>query len=144
MAVPLSSSELRGLVVSAVVRALRANKPTNCTCPDLTTQSQIITAYCHVRALKAVGRVSVSVGRGMLVFALSKQKDQRLYTTLDDWPADEKIAGFLTFPVEHAARMSLRVNKMLLDAYVCAETSGATCVVKRLDNYLRAISLIQS
>lgn len=78
----------------------------------------------------------------MLVFALSKQKDQRLYTTLDDWPADEKIAGFLTFPVEHAAEMSLRVNKMLLDAYVSAETSGATCVVKRLNNYLRAVSLI--
>ena len=140
----LTSEELRGIVVYAVVRALRTENPTNCTCPQLTTQAQVLKAYSEVRALKAVGRVSVSVGHDMLVFALSKEKDDRLYTTLDDWPAGEKIAGFLTFPVENAAVMSLQVNEMLLGAYARAEAGGTRCAEERLANYIHAISLIHS
>ena len=144
MASALSSEELGGIVVYAALGALAAENPLNCTCPQLETQAHVLKAYSEVRALKTVGRVSVCVGHGMLVFALSKEKDDRLYTTLDDWPAGEKIAGFLTFPVENAAAMLLRVNEMLLGAYVRAEALDACCAKERLANYIHAISLIHS
>ena len=142
MSSALSTEEVKALVVPAVARALGAVRSTNCTCTQITSQEHVLVAYYEVRALTAVGRVSVSVGHGMVVFALSKVKDTRLYTTLDDWPGDEKIAGFLTFPVENPAAVSDRVNEMLAGAYADAENMGAHCVKKRLNNYLKAISLI--
>jgi len=142
MASALSAVELQSLVVSSVGRALGPERSTNCTCPQVTTIEHALVAYGETRALKTVGRVSVSVGHGMLVFALSKEKDRRLFTTLDDWPADEKIAGFLTFPVKNPATVSAQMNEMLRAAYDDAEASGAHCVKKRLNNYLKAISLI--
>ena len=142
MASPLSSEEIRGLVLSALHRALGPQRSTNCTCPQITTLEHALVAYEETRALQTVGRVSVSVGRDMLVFALSKENASRLYTTLDDWPADEKIAGFLTFPVRNPTEASVRMNELLKGAYDRAEASGAYCVKKRLNNYLKAISLI--
>lgn len=142
MASALSAEELRELVASAVERALGPERSTNCTCPQITTIEHALTAYEETRALEKVGRVSVSVGHGMLVFALSKEKDPRPYTTLDDWPYDEKIAGFLTFPVRNPAAVAGRMNEMLRDAYDRAEALGAFCAKKRLKNYLKALSLI--
>jgi hypothetical protein len=99
-------------------------------------------AYCEVRALDMVGRVSVSVSHDMVVFALSKEKDSRLYTTLDDWPAGEKIGGFLTFSVDNATSLSSQVNEVLVDASARAEATGV-CVYLRLINYLNAISNVR-
>lgn len=135
----LSPDEMRALVTHAASRALLNERATNCTCPAITREEDILRAYSIVRNLPNVGNVAVADARAgtMVVFALSRKKHEQLFTNLADW--DEKIDGFITFMSDQATELAASINTKLRDACSRAQANDNRCRRARLQDYIAAI-----